>query len=138
METHYQILNPTNISNNLKYISNIHKYIKNKTNKNVLIYILKFSGMEFSSKNELYEITIGNMYNKMTKFDHVILRSNTIPAKSLINDTVTYHDCLNINSFKINILKVTTGIKIEIGGTKIDKHYDDWMDIWKKLAKENS
>jgi hypothetical protein len=133
METKYQILDTTNTSKHLKEISDIYKYISNKTNKNILINILKYCGTSFASKNEQNEMTITYVYNDITNFDYIVLRSNTIPAKSLIQDTVTYHDCLNINSFKINIIKMTTGIHIEIGGTNIDKHYGDWMETLKYI-----
>lgn len=42
MESRYKILDIFNIPNNLKEIVNAYKHINKKTNKNILVNILKF------------------------------------------------------------------------------------------------
>lgn len=62
------------------------------------------------------------------------MTTETNKMESIISDLVVYYYCLDTYTFEI--IKISS-IVPEIGGTNIDKHYDDWMDIWKKLANDN-
>ena len=96
---------------------------------------------EFNFPSEYENTNVKNMtittdYNKIKKFDNVVLRTNNIPSKFIIQDSYTFCYCLNISSFKTYIIKITTGIHIQIGESKIDKHYNQLLDVWKELSND--
>jgi hypothetical protein len=143
MNIKYRMCDTGDVPEDIKRMRNTLKQINDKSNYDIMLCFLKFCGSSFVCKDETEKIyitndcNVTNNYDKITDFRTVILSTEEVKMKSIMSDLVTNYYCLDTFTFDIIKLEKRSSILPEIGGTNIDKHYDDWMDIWKKLANDN-
>ena len=57
----------------------------------------------------------------------VITRNGDLVTKMWLKTTVTASDVVDVTDLGYAIIK---SVELQIGGTKIDKHYGHWMETW--------
>ena len=62
----------------------------------------------------------------------VITRNGDLVTKMWLKTTVTASDVVDVTDLGYYIIK---SVELQIGGTKIDKHYGRWMHVWSQLTR---